>query len=138
MRGANITEIDLTGAQLRRVRLGGTRMRMLDVSGAVLRDVDLSGASIDGAEINELSVNGVEVAPLIEQELVRRQPARALRRSSDPADLREAWRQIDEAWSRTLLADVTPQQLAAEVEGPPWMEGKPVSWSITGSRSATW
>lgn len=74
---------------------------MVDASNAVLRDVDLSGTSIDGAEIDGLSINGVEVAPLIEEQLVRRQPARALRQSSDPADLREAWRLIEEAWNRT-------------------------------------
>lgn len=98
---ADIAETDLTGARLRKVRVSDARMRMVDVSGAVLRDVDLSGTSIDDAEIDGLRVNGVEVAPLIEAELTRREPARALRRASDPADLREAWTALEESWART-------------------------------------
>jgi hypothetical protein len=123
MPGADIAETDLTGARLRKVRLSGARMRMVDVSDAVLRDVDLSGTSIDGAEIDGLSINGVEVAPLIEAELNRREPARGLRRSSDPADLREAWEQIEDAWEGTY----------ARIDGQPSLAEKSVEdeWSLT-------
>lgn len=113
LRGADIADTDLTGARLRKVRLSGARMRMVDVSGAVLRDVDLSGTSIDGADIDGLHVNGVEVAPLIEAELARREPARALRRSSDPAELREAWRSLGRSWARTY-ARVAEQPALAD------------------------
>lgn len=96
---------------------------MIDASNAVLRDVDLSGTSIDGAEIDGLSINGVEVARLVEAQLVGRQPARALRQSSHPADLREAWRLIEEAWSRTY----------ARVAGKPAITDGSVEdeWSLT-------
>lgn len=113
LRGADIAEIDLTGARIRKVRVSDARMRMVDVSGAMLRDVDLSGTSIDGADIVGLHVNGVEVAPLIEAELTRREPARALRRASDPADLRAAWKSLEESWARTY-ARVAEQPALAD------------------------
>ncbi|MBV9096620.1 MAG: DinB family protein [Frankiaceae bacterium] len=122
MRGADIAETDLTGARIQRVRVSNARMRMLDASGAVMRDIDLSGASIDG-QIDGLSINGVEVAPLIEAELARREPARALRQSSDPADLREAWRLVQDAWARTY-ARVDDQPMLAD-------ESVDDEWSLT-------
>ena len=79
------TEADLTGALFRRVHLNRARFRMVDLTGAVMRDVSLQTAAVDG-EITGLVVNGVEVAPLVEAELVRRVPARALLDASDPGD----------------------------------------------------
>jgi hypothetical protein len=98
-RGTEFTGADLTGARFRKVHLNDARFRMVDLSGVVMRDVSLSGASIDGAEIDGLLIDGVEVAPLIEAELMRREPARALRRASDPAGLQAAWTAIQQSWS---------------------------------------
>jgi hypothetical protein len=64
-----------------------------------MRDVSLSGAAIDGAEIDGLQIDGVQVAPLIEAELIRREPARALRRATDPAGLRAAWTALEQSWA---------------------------------------
>lgn len=75
---------DLTGARFRKVQLNAARFRMVDLSGVVMRDVSFVDATIDG-EIDGLHVNGVDVASLVEAELTRREPARALRRASDPA-----------------------------------------------------
>jgi DinB superfamily len=47
-------------------------------------------------------VNGVEVMPYVEAELARRHPVRVLTRSDDPADLREAWRQLRADWADTV------------------------------------
>lgn len=91
--------VDLTGARFRKVRLNEARFRMVDFSGAQLRDVSLQGASIDGSEIDGLTIDGVEVAPLVEAELDRRYPARALRRASDPAELRVAWKAVEDSWA---------------------------------------
>lgn len=91
--------VDLAGARFRKVRLNDARMRMVDLSGVVMRDVSLAGGSIDGSEIDGLRIDGVEVAPLIEAELDRRFPARALRRATDPAELRAAWAAIEQAWA---------------------------------------
>ena len=92
-----LAHVDLTGARLHRVQLVDARFRMVDLTGALMRDVSLEGASIDGV-IDGLTINGVEVGPYVEAELARRTPARALRRATDPAGLREAWAAIEGAW----------------------------------------
>lgn len=96
--GAEFAETDLTKARFRKVQLNDARFRRVDLSGVVMRDVDLSGATIDGV-IDGLQVNGVDVAPLVEAELARRYPARALRRASDPAGLRAAWDATERSWA---------------------------------------
>jgi DinB superfamily/Pentapeptide repeats (8 copies) len=93
---------DLTGARFRKVQLNEARFRMVDLSGVVMRDVSLAGAAIDGSEIDGLRIDGVEVAPLVEAELTRRYPARALRRASDPAELRTAWDAIERSWAAAV------------------------------------
>jgi hypothetical protein len=92
-------QVDLSGARFRKVQLNGARFRMVDLSGAVLRDVSLAGATIDGSEIDGLRIDGVEVGPLIEAELDRRYPGRALRRATDPAGFRAAWAAIGDSWA---------------------------------------
>jgi hypothetical protein len=66
-----------------------------------MHGVLLIGADIDGA-INGLRVNGVEVAPLIEAELNRREPERALLRSTTPQGLRDGWRWMQGRWADTM------------------------------------
>lgn len=95
----DFTDADLTGARFLRTRMAGASIRMSDLSGVTVRDACLSGASIDGCEIDGLVVNGVEVGPLVEAELVRREPARGLRRSSDPAGLQAAWAALEDSWA---------------------------------------
>ncbi|GAA1144089.1 DinB family protein [Kribbella jejuensis] len=107
----NFEQADLSGARFRQARLNearfhevylnDARFRLVDLSGAVLRQVRLTGVSIDGADLRGLTIDGVAIGPLVEAELVRRQPARALRRSTDPADLGKAWTLIQEAWQQT-------------------------------------
>src|SRR6516162_4648015 len=82
---------DLTEAEFRECDL--TRARLV---GVVMQD-----AVIDGL-ISNLVVNGVEVASYVEAELDRRHPVRLLIRSADPADLREAFRQLRSDWAGTL------------------------------------
>ena len=60
----------------------------------------MQDAEIDGLVTN-LVVNGVEVMPYVEAELDRRHPVRLLIRSDEPADLREAWRQLRDDWATT-------------------------------------
>jgi hypothetical protein len=93
---------DLTGARFRKVQLNDARFRMVDLSGVVMRDVSFSGATIDG-EIDGLQINGVPVAPLIEAELTRREPARGMLRASDPAGLRAAWAALEQSWSASYV-----------------------------------
>lgn len=99
LRGAEFVHVDLTGARFRKVQLNDAVFRMVDLSGVVMRDISLAGAAIDGGEIDGLLINGVNVAPLVEAELTRREPARALRRAADPPGLRAAWTALERSWA---------------------------------------
>src|SRR5690348_5086917 len=81
---------DMTDAEFRECDL--TRARLI---GVVMQD-----AVIDGL-VRNLVVNGVEVTSYVEAELDRRHPVRLLIRSADPADLREASRQLGAGWAAT-------------------------------------
>ena len=81
--------------------LTGAEFRECDLSRARLVGVVMQDAEIDGLVTN-LVVNGVEVMPYVEAELDRRHPVRLLIRSDDPADLAEAWRQLQDDWARTV------------------------------------
>jgi DinB superfamily/Pentapeptide repeats (8 copies) len=80
--------------------LTGAEFRECDLSGARLVGVVMQDAEIDGL-ITNLVVNGVEVMPYVEAELDRRHPVRLLIRSDEPAELREAWRQLRDDWAGT-------------------------------------
>ena len=82
---------DLTGAEFRECDLSGARF-----VGVVMQDAEIDGF------VTHLVVNGVEVMPYVEAELDRRHPVRLLIRSDEPADLREAWRQLTDDWARTI------------------------------------
>ena len=86
--------------------LRGSRFIRTDLSGAVMRAVDVQGADIDAPWLldgtSTLLVNGVDVAPLVEAELNRRLPGRALRRAADPDGLRAAWTALEGAWATAV------------------------------------
>jgi hypothetical protein len=84
-------EEDLNGAEFRECELDGARF-----VGVVMQDVEIDGL------VTNLTVKGVEVMGYVEAELDRRYPARLLIRSDEPADLREAWRQLDADWVSTI------------------------------------
>jgi hypothetical protein len=88
---ARFEDQDLTGAELRECDL--SRARLI---GVVMQD-----AVIDGL-VSNLVVNGVEVTSYVEAELDRRHPVRLLIRSADPADLRQALRQLRAGWAATI------------------------------------
>lgn len=81
---------DLAGAEFRECDLSRTRM-----VGVVMRDAEIDGL------VTGLVVNGVDVMPYVEAELDRRHPVRLLLRSDEPADLRQAWRQLRDGWAAT-------------------------------------
>ncbi|HET8594576.1 MAG TPA: pentapeptide repeat-containing protein [Intrasporangium sp.] len=108
---ARFESVNLHGASLRNVDLTGARLRSVDFSGADLRAVDLHGVRIRGAELlnvridaelENVVINGVDVAPLIEAELDRRDPRRALMRPSDPAGFADAWHLLERLWDETV------------------------------------
>jgi uncharacterized protein YjbI with pentapeptide repeats len=81
---------DLAGAQFVGATLRGAWFRESDLRGARIRGADLTGAEISG-DIDGLLVNGVEVAPLVEAELDRRHPERAVLHAKDADSLRAGW-----------------------------------------------
>jgi hypothetical protein len=88
---ARFHEVDLAGADFRLVNLTGIRIR-----DALLVDMDISGM------IGNLRVNGVDVVPLVEAELNRRHPDRAMMRPADAAGFREAWDILERLWQQTV------------------------------------
>ncbi len=100
--------------------LHGAEFRECDLTGARLIGVVLQDAVIDGL-VSNLVVNGVEVSGYVEAELDRRHPVRVLIRSEDPADLREAARQLQAGWAATIK----------RIRRTPGIEGRSVNdeWS---------
>ncbi|MBC9733117.1 DinB family protein [Nocardioides marmotae] len=95
----------------------GATLRFSDVSGVTMRSVDVDGLDIDSHDLSfgSLLVNGVDVVPLVEAELDRRFPGRALQRSQTPEGLREGWAAVRAAWQETVAA-TPPDLVDAHVE----------------------
>lgn len=107
LRGADIRHTDMSGASFREVVLNGVRMR----------GVELAGADIDGY-IYGLRINGVEVEPLIEAELNKRYPERALLRDRSISGLRAALDAFDRMWEATYerVASMPPDTVDVSVD----------------------
>src|SRR5579872_4669251 len=88
--GRRLDEADFSNAQLHDANFDSVR-----ITGGWLRNADIDGY------IAGLKVNGVEVAPLVEAELDRRYPERALLRADDVPTLRRAWPIVRELWEGT-------------------------------------
>lgn len=99
--GTEFTGVDLNGARFRMVDLRTSSFRQVDLSGSRMRGVYLVGAEIDG-EFDGLQICGVEVAPLIEAELDRRHPERAVLRATTPTELQQGWAGIEAMWASTV------------------------------------
>jgi hypothetical protein len=84
-------EEDLRGAEFRECDLDGARF-----VGVAMRNVEINGL------VGQLVVNGVDVTGYVQTELDRRYPVRLLIRSDEPADLRDAWRQLNADWATTI------------------------------------
>ncbi|MEP6797454.1 MAG: pentapeptide repeat-containing protein [Lapillicoccus sp.] len=99
--GSRFERVDLSGAVLQAVDLTGARFRGVDLTGVVMRGCDLVDVSIEG-EIDHLTINGVDVTLLVEAELDRRHPDRALMRPTDPDGFRAAWVILERLWGGTV------------------------------------
>ncbi|MBE1876124.1 DinB family protein [Myceligenerans sp. TRM 65318] len=97
--------------------LRGEEFRETDLSGVRMRGVILEGADIDGA-IYGLRVNGVEIAPLVEAELDRRHPERALLRDRSVPGLRAAHAAYAAMWEQTYerVAGMPPETVEVSVD----------------------
>jgi uncharacterized damage-inducible protein DinB len=101
LRGAEIVGADMSGARIRFTNLPDVDVRQSSLPRAVMRGVDLTGADIDGM-IDGLVINGVEVATLVEAELDRSWPGRALRTARHVAGQHTSWQAVQQMWERTL------------------------------------
>lgn len=119
--GAQVERVIMPGASYRLVDLTGARFHNVYLQGARMTGVVLEDAVIDG-DIGGLVINGVEVAPLVEAELDRRHPDRALMRPTDAAGYAAAWRRLEQLWDRTVeralaLEERVPGALDERVDG---------------------
>lgn len=96
-----LVEIDLRGAEIEDADLRESWLRRPDLENAHVRAADLTNAEIDG-EIGGLVINGVEVSDLIEAELDRRHPERAVLHADTPDELRTGWSGLESMWQATL------------------------------------
>jgi hypothetical protein len=109
--------LDFEGATFVRASFKGAVLRFSDVSGVTMRSVDVGGLDIDSHDLflGSLFVNGVDVVPLVDAELDRQFPGRALQKAQTPDGLHEGWLAVQSAW-RTTLADTPPELVDAHVE----------------------
>ena len=123
LRGSLFDDVDLTGAQFRNVDLTDAVFRGVALGRIRMRGVELYDADIRG-ELKNVTINGVDVAPLVEAELDRRYPARAMMRPTDPVGFAEAWDVLEALWEQTVrrARSLDPALLHESVDG---------EWSFT-------
>lgn len=131
--GSTFERVDLSGARLREVRLTDATIQDADLSGLRVRSAWLNGVRMTGVEVPDLEihgelgrlvVNGVDVVPLVEAELDRRMPERALMSPTDVAGFATAFETLDRLWAGTVdRARALPaERLHEQVDG---------EWSFT-------
>jgi len=105
------------GATFFRTSFKGATMRACDLSGVTMRSADVDGLDIDGQDLlfGSLFVNGVDVVPLVDAELNRQFPGRALQNAQTPDGLRDGWVAVQAGWA-TTVADTPPGLVDAHVE----------------------
>ncbi len=104
-------EQDLSGSSFERVLLRGARFHQVHLDGADFRAVTMQGIRVRGAELVharisadlvDVIVNGVDIAPLIDAELNRRHPERALLMEGTVAGYREGFSQTVALWEAAV------------------------------------
>jgi hypothetical protein len=125
--GSTFQRVDLSRSSFREVRLRGADVRDADLSDLRVRAAWLNGVRMTGVEVPDMEiygeivrlvVNGVDVAPLVEAELNRRMPERALMSPTDVAGFREAFATLDRLWAGTIekARALPPEQLHVQVD----------------------
>ena len=118
--GTVLENVDMTGSRFSRVDFTGSTFRAVALHGVVMRDIEVSGTTIDG-EIESLVVNGVDVVPLVEAELDRRHPERALFRPITADGFRQAWDVNERLWAETVVrARALPEEKLHESVADEW------------------
>jgi uncharacterized protein YjbI with pentapeptide repeats len=88
--------VRLVDADFSRSRLHSANFYRAKITDAWFVEADVSG------DITGLRLNGVEVAPLIEAELNRLYPERALLAACTPEEFASAWEMIEGIWEATV------------------------------------
>ena len=92
---------DLSDSRFDQCDLSRARFQNSYFTDAKLRGAWLERVEIDGVLI-DVTINGVDIGPLVEAELDRRHPERALLTPTDPAGFAEAWTMIEGLWAGTV------------------------------------
>jgi hypothetical protein len=96
----------LRNRTFRNQSLRGSRFIGCDFGDVVVRGSEVAGMEIESPWLLEgggrLLVNGVNVVPLVDAELNRRFPGRALRDAETPEGLSAAWAALEQTWQATL------------------------------------
>lgn len=109
-RGSRFEEVDFSESRFHNVYFQDVVMR-----GAWLRRVDIDGM------VDAVTVNGVDVGPLVEAELDRRDPERALLRREDADGLRAAWAVDVRRWRHAVeRARALPEEMLHERVDGEW------------------
>ncbi|MFS3127690.1 DinB family protein [Nocardioides sp. Bht2] len=111
---------EFEGAKFVAASFKGATVRFSDLSGVTMREVDVNGLEIDSHDLffGTLVVNGVDVVPLVDAELNRQFPGRALQNAETPQGLREGWVAVQAAWQETVTG--TPLGLIDEQVNGEW------------------
>jgi hypothetical protein len=107
---AKFRRVDLSGSEILSARFGNMKMRGVD-----LFDIDFKG------DLQNVVINGVDIAPLVDAELDKRHPGRALMRATTPDEFREAWALLEGLWGESLAhAQTLPEDKLHESVNGEW------------------
>ncbi|HYY12112.1 MAG TPA: DinB family protein [Kineosporiaceae bacterium] len=111
---------DWRGSRFDEVDFGGSRFSNVYFTDTVIRGAWLQRVEID-AYVDGLVINGVDVGPLIEAELDRRDPDRALTRPVDADGFRLAWQVVTRRWDAAVQrARRLPEEVLQERVDGEW------------------
>jgi hypothetical protein len=117
---ARFEQVNLRGANFKQVRLNDARFVAVDFAGVRMRGVELVDVEISG-ELANVVVNGVDIAPLVNAELDRRTPERALMRPDDSDGFRAARAALERLWDGTVArARTFPESVLHESVDGEW------------------
>ena len=117
--GSTIEDCDLSALTIRNAWMAHATFRGVTFSDVRMRGAGLRNVEIDGEIEGRLVINGVDVVPLIDAELNRLDPDRALLRPDDPDGFRTAWAMLERRWDGLIdrARAVPPEQLHVSVGG---------------------
>lgn len=100
--------------------IGGEWFRNVHARDVVVRGGWFEDVDID-AELRNVVVNGVDIGPLVEAELVRRDPDRRLIRPTDADGYRACWEMHERRWAAAVeRARALPEELLHERVDKEW------------------